>query len=124
MKIIDLLNKIANGEELPKRIRIDHWCYKFEWVEHASNYYDKHEDIDLMSCLSMDKDELNYEVHQIEDNKKIEKIDIISDEATPNSYYILNEHGTKCYLTKHSKVIADKVNEIIRKLNEVQNENN
>lgn len=33
MKIIDLLNKIANGEEVPKKIKIDHWCYKFEWVE-------------------------------------------------------------------------------------------
>lgn len=32
-----------------------------------SNYYDKHEDIDLMSCLSMDKEELNYEVHEIEE---------------------------------------------------------
>jgi hypothetical protein len=75
MRIIDLLNKIANGEEVPKKIRIDHWCYKFEWAEHDSNYYDKHEDIDLMSCLSMDKEELNYEVEILEEEKKIpEKI--------------------------------------------------
>lgn len=75
MKIIDLLDKIANGEEVPKKIRIDHWCYKFEWVEHESNYYDKHEDIDLMSCLSCDKEELNYEVHELKEEKKIpEKI--------------------------------------------------
>lgn len=67
MKVIDLLNKIANGEEVPKKIRVDHWSYKFEWSEHDSNYYDKHEDIDLMSCLSMDKEELNYEVHNIEE---------------------------------------------------------
>lgn len=73
IKVIDLLNKIANGEEVPKRIRIDHWCYKFEWIEHESNYYDKHEDIDLMSCLSMDKEELNYEVHEIEEEKKLPK---------------------------------------------------
>ena len=71
MKIIDLLNKIANGEEVPKKIRIDHWCYNFEWVEYKSNYYDKHEDIDLMSCLSMDKEELNYEVEILEEEKKI-----------------------------------------------------
>ena len=71
MKIIDLLNKIANGEEVPKKIRIDHWCYKFEWIEHDSNYYDKHQEIDLMSCLSMDKEELNYEVHELEEEKKI-----------------------------------------------------
>lgn len=78
MKVIDLLNKIANGEEVPKKIRIDHWCYKFEWIEHESNYYDKHEDIDLMSCLSMDEEELNYEVHEIEEEKKIpEKLDVL-----------------------------------------------
>ena len=71
MRIIDLLKKIANGEEVPKRIRIDHWCYKFEWIEHQSNYYDKHNEIDLMSCLSCDKEELNYEVHEIEEEKKI-----------------------------------------------------
>ena len=74
MKVIDLLNKIANGEEVPKRIRIDHWCYEFEWVEHDSNYYDKHEDIDLMSCLSMDIEELNYEVRELKEDKKIEKL--------------------------------------------------
>ena len=76
MRIIDLLNKRANGEEVPKKIRIDHWCYKFEWVEHDSNYYDKHEDIDLMSCLSMDKEELNYEVEILEEEKELHANDI------------------------------------------------
>lgn len=71
MKVIDLLNKIANGEEVPKKIRIDHWCYKFEWVEHLDNYYDNSADIDLMSALSMSKEELNYGVEIIEE-KKIE----------------------------------------------------
>ena len=105
MKIIDLLNKIANEEEVPKKIRIDHWCYKFEWVEHDSNYYDKHEDIDLMSCLSCDKEELNYEVHEIEEEKKIpEKIleEIIIGKKQP---------------THRIKKIEKKINEIIGYLN-------
>ena len=89
MKIIDLLNKISNGEEVPKKIRIDHWCYKFEWIEHQSNYYDKHNEIDLMSCLSCDKEELNYEVHEIEEEKKIpEKLNKLlyrEDYATQNA---------------------------------------
>ena len=113
MKIINLLNKIANGEEVPKKIRIDHWCYKFEWVEHQSNYYDKHNEIDLMSCLSCDKEELNYEVHELEEEKKIpEKLKIEQDTPTSN-YYIRNENGTKCSLTKHSKMIAETVNQLI-----------
>ena len=59
---------------------------------------------------------------KIEEDNEIEKLDIKSDEATPNSYYILNEHGTKCYLTKHSKVIADKVDELIDKVNKLEKE--
>ena len=30
MKIIDLLNKIANGEEVPKQIKYRDWLYEFE----------------------------------------------------------------------------------------------
>src|SRR5574344_1696343 len=72
IKVIDLLNKISKGEEVPKKIRIDHWRYKFEWVEHLDNYYDNSADIDLMSALSMGKEELNYGVEIIEEEKKIE----------------------------------------------------
>jgi hypothetical protein len=35
-------------------------------------------------------------------------------ENQPSSKYIVNEFGTKCFLTKHSKIIADKVNELVR----------
>ena len=107
MKIIDLLNKIANGEEVPKKIRIDHWCYKFEWIEHQSNYYDKYNEIDLMSCLSCDKEELNYGVEILEEEKKIpEKLEIykITDETISGlrkSINVLNED------------IESKINEII-----------
>ena len=52
------------------------------------------------------------------EDKKIEKLNIeIQNERTGNAY-IRNEHGTKCYLTKHSRIIANKVNEIIKKIGE------
>ena len=70
MKIIDLINMKAEGKEIPKKIRVDHWCYNFKWIKHISNYYDEDNDIDLMSCLSMDKEELNYEVKVIDDEYK------------------------------------------------------
>lgn len=70
MKIIDLITMRAEGKKMPKKIRIDHWCYKFEWIEHLENYYDKHNEIDLMSCLSMSQEELNYEVKIIEEETK------------------------------------------------------
>ena len=48
--------------------------------------------------------------------KKMERLKIENDNGT--DYYIRNIHGTKCYLTKHSKIMADKINEIIEVLNE------
>ncbi len=80
MKIIDLLNKIANGEEVPKKIRINGWCYKFEWQDYAGNYLDESEEIDLMSALSCDKEELNKEVEILDDEEKElpEKLEILN----------------------------------------------
>ena len=50
-----------------------------------------------------------------EDKPIIEKLNIESD--SPTHFYIRNEYGTKCGLTKHSKMIADKLNEIIDYIN-------
>ncbi len=116
MKVIDLLNKIANGEEVPKKIRIDHWCYEFEWVEHDSNYYDKHEDIDLMSCLSMNEEELNYEVHELKEDKKIEMLIIgKNDVAWCEGNMKTDEEMVDIVLD-----IKDKINEIIMVINEMR----
>jgi len=112
MKVIDLLNKIANGEEIPKKIRIDHWCYKFEWDETAGNYFDEKQNIDLMSCLSMDKEELNYEIHELEEDKKIEHI---------NKLYDITKFY-KDYLepAKLLKDICDKQYELIDEVNKLK----
>ena len=60
---------------------------------------------------------LNNTIEILEEKKKIpEKLKIEQDTPSSN-YYIRNEHGTKCGLTKHSKIIADKLNEIIDYLN-------
>ena len=120
MKIIDLLNKRANGEEVPKKIRIEHWCYKFEWVEHLDNYYDKSADLDLMSALSMSKEELNYEVkiieeeiEIIEEDKPIEKIS--NDLNYANNYSINN-------MKSNGKYLADKINELVDEVNKLKKE--
>ncbi len=56
----------------------------------------------------------------IEDNKEIPELDIQADETTPNSFYITNKAGTRCYLTKHSKIMADKINELVREINRLR----
>lgn len=114
MRIIDLLNKIANGEEIPKKIRIDHWCYKFEWVEHLENYYDDDNDIDIMSALSMSKEELNYKVEIIEENQNIKELWI------DDSGYIHTELGS-WRGRKMDIAFATKINEVIKEVNKQKN---
>ena len=58
---------------------------------------------------------LKIEPMEEEDKPIIEKLNIEND--SPTHFYITNEYGTKCSLTKHSKMIADKLNEIIDYIN-------
>ena len=82
MKVIDLLNKIANGEEVPKKIEVGGNCYEF--FERIKNIYD-YKQIDIDSgkyfdnylCDSFfldDENVLNWEVEIIEEDKKIQYV--------------------------------------------------
>ena len=106
MKIIDLLNKIANGE-INEDIEIEYQNgYNFEYCN-IRNFFDEY---------IVDKENLNQEiklVKSLEEEKKIpEKIKIEHDGLRSNCY-IINENGTKCYLTRHSKMIAETLNQVI-----------
>ena len=63
---------------------------------------------------------LNDKVEIIEEPKELREIYIYQDLNTGN-HFVLNEHNTKCYMTKHSKIIAEKVNEIIRYIKDKEN---
>ena len=75
----------------------------------------------MNTLYEIDFSELNDEVEIVEEDKKIEKLEIVHN-GSANAYALLNEYGTKCALTKHSKVMCDKINEIIDKLNEMEKE--
>jgi hypothetical protein len=89
MKIIDLLNKIAKGEEVPKKFRYDDEVF----VYRKNDYQYEHGNIsffrdycspiyDLEDCLST----FNKEVEIIEEEKEIKHINIQywrDDEYTP-----------------------------------------
>lgn len=71
IKMIDLLNKIAKGEEIPKKVKYMNSVW--EYIKDGStqdyiNYYDKC----LMEFIAINKDGLNAEVEVIEEDKKIE----------------------------------------------------
>ena len=77
MKIIDLLNKIANGEEVPEKIKINNVIYEYRsymYCTEKANY----QDIEDYLFGKWNFNILNEEVEIIEEEKKIpEKIELI-----------------------------------------------
>lgn len=96
IKVIDLLNKIANGEEVPEKIKYNNREYNY--IKSAKDYYD---DGSIWLFYTHNALIINDEIEIIEDTpKKIEKINIGK-----------NNH------THRLKRIEKKLNEIIDYLN-------
>lgn len=70
MKVIDLLNKIANGEEVPKRFMYD----DKEFYLQSKDCW-RCDDAIFEECFILE--DLNKEVEIIEEDKKIEKLDTL-----------------------------------------------
>lgn len=122
MKVIDLLNKIANGKEVPLEIKCCNKKYRYDSLftdyEQIGGFNGLFKDLlilkygfDLPKCL-------NDEVEIIEEDKEIEKIDIRNEKNCKNNW------KWKVYREEHSynistpqKIIADKINEIIDYIN-------
>ncbi len=105
MKIIDLLNKIANGEEVPKNIKFmsSIWKYcKDGTTQDYINNYDKC----LMEFIAINKDGLNNEVEIIEEPKKIEKM-----ECNVESWFTPSQADIE---------IIKKINELIDEINNLK----
>jgi len=107
MKVIELLERIANNEDVPEKIKYRNIIYhiNYEYGDYESDIeeyrisdYKEHyylfEDIDMLKCL-------NDEIEIIED-KKIEKLPNV--DTTKNKYQLYY-------------VIQDKINEIIDYIN-------
>lgn len=109
MKIIELLNKIANGEEVPKRIKyendiyilLDNYCYFCEETNEI-----------LSQNIYAEFSRLNDEVEIIED-KKIEKFK----DYIPIGLTSVGADFRKKDVFEALLKIGDKINEIIDKLN-------
>jgi hypothetical protein len=135
MKVIDLLNKIANGEEVPTRIK-----YKNDFYEYAECYQDyrnetKTDDEDyeilLLSHL-IDKQVgtsfLNYEIEiieeDIEEDKPIEKIEInYARDIEEKIFYEESDKPNHCILgDAGTELLINKINEIIDEVNKLKKE--
>lgn len=109
IRIIDLLNKIANGEEVPKRIKSEDREFWFKEDETSIDYLYR-TDKNGNGWLVVQDLALNDWVEILEDN--IEEIEELK--RTENVYDMTLE----CYHDIEKKIsndeLADKINEIIR----------
>lgn len=106
MKIIDLLNKIANEEEVPKKIIYNN--VTLEYDEENEDYYDYHNRGLFEYLFGTRQDFLNDEVKVIEESNEIEIPKHLSNEFIQHLDDMIIDNDIKC--------IAHKVNEIINYL--------
>lgn len=102
MKIIDLLNKIANGEEVPKKIIYLCDIYELHTIIEFTYYKNG------TTPLLISTNSLNDEVEIIEEPKKVEVPKHLSNDFIQHLYTLTCEDDMKC--------IAHKINEIINYL--------
>ena len=77
MKMIDLLNKMAKGEEVPEKIKVGNIIYIYESWEHF--YYTDNEEREDLLAKGKDYstiDFLNWNVELIEDEVDIDNINL------------------------------------------------
>lgn len=105
MKIIDLLNKIANGEEVPKKIEYRGTKFLYDILNqcYIEENYNKYNDL-LMELSGYKGTDLNYEVEIIEEDKKIEKC------KNYNQFDDVDDYAD--YLRTKIDEIIDKINNI------------
>ena len=105
MKVIDLLNKIANGEEAPNKISVVWAGARVHDLYQYNDYIKWYETLDETTLMTIDdSDDLYCEVEIIEEEKEIEKIMGIDTRET-----------RKCIM-----LFQDKINELIYEINKLK----
>ncbi len=102
MKIIDLLNKIANGEEVPKKIKWQGQIYEYSNFERF--YYQN--GFSMYRDFYTEGNCLNDEIEIIEEPKKIEKM-----ECSVESWFSPSQADIE---------IIKKINELIDEINNLK----
>lgn len=124
MKIIDILNKINNNEEVPEKIKFDDTV--FEYDKEQKEYNHRKDDgfyetllYRVMTTHFIDV-LLEAEVEVIEENKRIEELSwAVYLELKKGHYNIENIlNGIREDLKEH----RDKINELVRAVNKINKE--
>ena len=112
IKIIDLLNKIANKEQVPEKIK-----YEKDTYIHIDNYcyYCKDTNLILSDRIFAEYSKLNDYVEIIEESKKIEKWgEGALEEMEKCTDYTLED------LQKYIRILAETQNELIDEINNLK----
>lgn len=110
MKVIDLLNKIANGD-IPKNIRFNDMFMTYD--EKKQNYFSKFgNEIDWKYTVM---EYINDEIEIIEDNDDLE---LIPDDELYLGCDILH-YDSEC-MDYNFRVLKDKINELAKDINEIR----
>ena len=95
MKVIDLLVRIANGKEIPEKIKYENYIYWYDkdWKDYKNAQVEYRSY--LISCRYHTTDFLNNEVEIIEDtpeeDKKIDRVSLLDVNTDYKLKDILNE---------------------------------
>ena len=110
IKVIDLLNMISKGEEVPKKIK-----YEKDTYIHIDNYCYYCEDTNLILSdrIFAEYSKLNDEVEILEETKKIEKI------ARCDSIK-MTHYGELYKPTENEEILRIKINELIDEINNLK----
>ena len=110
MKIIDLLNKIANGEEVPKKIKYDQFVYV--WNSKIENYQ---REIDEITTLNWDYIAINCLNEPVEILNKILEEEKKIPEKLPTWFSLEMSHNKEDnieYANANFENMYEKINEI------------
>lgn len=118
IKVIDIANKIESGGlKLPILLKVKNNPKNiFIHIYESKKAYWEDED-GRIGCI-VTFDDLFREVEiieEIEKPKKIDKLEIV--QSSPTCYCLRDEKDTICSLNKHTRIITNKLNEVIDKLN-------
>ena len=116
MKVIDLLNKIANREEVPEKIKVDNIIYIYESWEHF--YYtdnEAREDLLIRGKDYSTNDFLNWNVELIEDEPididNIEELELIG-----TNFIDMDKNELKDNINKN-RINLNKLVQAVKQLN-------
>lgn len=114
MKVIDLVTKWLNADEMPKKIKYDDLIFEYDELE--EDYIPKGGGISLLESISR-FDAFEKDIEIIEKQKKIEKIEMVGCNVRVP---VLNNElvGTDTPLALETTIV--KINELIDEINKLK----